>query len=123
MVREVSRRARAIGRSPFFEIRELASKHESPIFLSLGQPDFVTPKHIIDAAKEAMDEGFTGYTPDKGMAALRQRVAEKIRAEHGLDIDPEEGVIITIGGIAANYAAILATTDPGDEVLLPCPYW
>ncbi|MFQ6075151.1 MAG: pyridoxal phosphate-dependent aminotransferase [Candidatus Bathyarchaeia archaeon] len=123
MVRNASRRARAIGRSPFFETMELVSKHESPIYLSLGQPDFVTPGHIIDAAKTALDEGFTGYTADKGMAALRQKVAERIRAEHGLDIDPEKGVIITIGGVGAGYVTILATTDPGDEVLLPCPYW
>ncbi len=123
MVRDTSRRGKMLGRSPFFESIELVQKHKSPIFLSLGQPDFVTPKHIIDAAKKALDEGFTGYTADKGMAALRQMVAERIRVEYGLDIDPESGVIITVGGVSANYAATLATTDPGDEVLILCPYW
>ncbi len=123
LARRVSNRAQSIGRSPFFEIRELASRHKSPIYLSLGEPDFPTPFHIISAGKKALDDGRTHYTPDKGMAALRQKVAEKVRQEHGLNIDPENGVVITVGGAAANYAAILATTDPGDEMLIPCPYW
>ena len=87
-----------------------------------GEPDFNTPDYINEKAKEALDKGFTKYTPASGMAELRQVIAEKLKKENGLDYDFTD-IVVSNGGKHALYNAFMATVNPGDEVILPAPYW
>lgn len=92
------------------------------ISLSVGEPDFDTPAHVIDAAHDAMRAGQTRYTPVAGTAVLRQAVADMFTHDMGIAATPER-VIITAGGKPAIFHALAATLNPGDEVVIPAPYW
>src|SRR3954454_13748915 len=87
-----------------------------------GEPDFDTPDHIKQAAITALQSGFTKYTPSSGIPELRQAIAEKLAADNGLNYKPTQ-VIVSNGAKHACYNAILATCQPGDEVIIPAPYW
>src|SRR5258708_26010828 len=87
-----------------------------------GEPDFDTPEHIKQAAISALQSGFTKYTPSSGMPELRQAIAEKLAADNGLNYKPTQ-VVVSNGAKHACYNAILATCQPGDEVIIPAPYW
>lgn len=89
---------------------------------SVGEPDFDTPAHIREAAKRALDEGKTRYAPAAGVPRLRELVAEKLRRENALPYTMEQ-VIISTGGKQAILNVMLAVLGPGDEVLIPAPYW
>ncbi len=90
------------------------------INLGLGQPDFDTPEHIKRAAIKAIEKGFTGYTPNCGYPELRSALAEKFRAENGIECSPEE-IMVTSGASEALFLAIAALVDRGDEVLIGDP--
>jgi aspartate aminotransferase len=92
------------------------------ISLSAGEPDFPTPPHIIEAACEAMRRGETRYTPVDGTAALKKAVAGKFKRENGLDYAPSQ-ISVASGAKQIIYNALLATLAPGDEVVVPAPYW
>jgi aspartate aminotransferase len=92
------------------------------IDLGAGEPDFTTPDHIVAAAHAALDARFTKYTPNPGIAALREAVAARYREDYGVDYATEE-VIITAGGKQALYHAALALFEPGDEVVTHAPGW
>jgi len=102
--------------------RELSAQGVKVINLSLGEPDFATPKHIIDAAKKAMDNGFTKYTPVAGFADLRQAISEKFLLENGLHYAPEQ-IVVSTGAKHSVMNTILALINPGDEVIVPTPFW
>lgn len=102
--------------------RELANKGHDVISLSLGEPDFDTPKHIVDAAKKAMDDGFTKYTPVAGIPDLREAICAKLKRDNNLDYD-HENIIVSTGAKQSLANAILSIINPGDEVLIPTPYW
>jgi len=87
-----------------------------------GEPDFDTPEHIKAAAIEALSKGFTKYTPSSGIPDLRQAIAEKFAADNGIEYKPSQ-VIVSNGAKQSCFNAILATCEPGDEVLIPSPYW
>lgn len=87
-----------------------------------GEPDVDTPDHIKLAAAQALAEGFTKYTPSSGIPELRQAIAEKLKNDNGLDYKPTQ-VIVSCGAKHSCYNAILATCNPGDEVIIPAPYW
>jgi aspartate aminotransferase len=87
-----------------------------------GEPDFDTPEHIKAAAIEALQAGFTKYTPSAGIPELRQAIAEKLAADNGLTYRAGQ-VIVSNGAKHSCYNAILATCQPGDEVIIPAPYW
>lgn len=87
-----------------------------------GEPDFDTPEHIKEAAVKALGDGFTKYTPSSGIPELRQAIADKFQEENGLTYDPSQ-IIVNCGGKHSCYNVIMATCDPGDEVLIPAPYW
>ncbi|MBI4023689.1 MAG: pyridoxal phosphate-dependent aminotransferase [Verrucomicrobia bacterium] len=87
-----------------------------------GEPDFDTPDHIKLAAAQALAEGFTKYTPSSGIPELRQAIAEKMKAENGVDYKPNQ-IIVSCGAKHSCYNAILATCNSGDEVIIPAPYW
>ena len=102
--------------------RELRAQGAQIIDLSLGEPDFNTPEHIRDAACEAMSAGYTKYTPVMGFPELRQSICGKVKRDNGLDYSPEE-VIVSTGAKQSLANAILSLINPGDEVIIPTPYW
>lgn len=101
---------------------ELKAQGKDVIGLAVGEPDFETPAHIRDAAKKAMDEGKTKYTPVPGTPELRKAVAAKFKRENNLDYTADQ-VIVGTGGKQVLYNAFMATLNPGDEVIVSAPYW
>ena len=87
-----------------------------------GEPDFDTPEHIKEAAIKALQEGFTKYTPSAGLPELRTAISEKYAKDNNLDYKPNQ-VIVSNGAKQSCYNAILACCEPGDEVIIPAPYW
>ena len=104
-------------------VKELKREGHDVISLSAGEPDFVTPEHIRTYAKLALDEGYTFYPDSAGLIELRNAIAEKLKLDNKIEADPKKGIVVTVGGKEAIYAAIMATIDPGDEVILPDPSW
>lgn len=102
--------------------QELKAAGKDVIGLSVGEPDFDTPKHICDAAKEAMDKGQTRYTAVAGTPVLRQAIADKFKRENNLTYTPEQ-IVVGTGGKQILYNAFMATLNPGDEVVIAAPYW
>lgn len=102
--------------------RELRSQGIEIIDLSLGEPDFVTPEHICQAATEAMKMGYTKYTPVAGIPELRQAISAKLKRDNQLDYAPDQ-IIVSTGAKQSLANAILCLINPGDEVLIPTPYW
>ncbi len=93
---------------------------EDAINLSLGEPDFDTPEHIRDAVKQALDDGFTHYTTNKGILELREAISCKFAEENGIEADPES-IIVTVGASEALHISLHALINRGDEVLIPDP--
>ena len=102
--------------------RELSSKGIDVINLSLGEPDFVTPAHICAAAKKAIDDGYTFYPPIAGFAELRKAVSDKFKRENNLDYKPDQ-VVVSTGAKQSIANVVLSIIDPGDEVIIPNPFW
>ncbi|MEJ8801458.1 pyridoxal phosphate-dependent aminotransferase [Pontibacter sp. H249] len=102
--------------------RELAAQGYDVINLSFGEPDFQTPQYIKDAAKQAIDEGFTFYTPVAGYPELRQEIAKKFKRDNNLDFAPEN-IVVSTGAKQSIANAVLCLTNPGDEVIIFSPYW
>ena len=102
--------------------RELAAKGVDVINLSLGEPDFITPAHIREAAKKAIDDGFTHYTPISGFPELRKAISEKLKRENNLNYAPDQ-VVVSTGAKQSIANVILSLVNPGDEVIIPMPYW
>ncbi|WP_281968645.1 pyridoxal phosphate-dependent aminotransferase [Roseovarius nanhaiticus] len=102
--------------------RDLRGQGHDIISLSIGEPDFDTPDHVKTAAAEAVARGETKYTPIPGIPQLREAIAEKFKRENGLDYAPSQTIVCT-GGKQVIANALLATLNPGDEVIVPAPYW
>ena len=102
--------------------RDLKAKGRDVISLSVGEPDFDTPDHIKNAAIEAIRRGETKYTPVSGIPELREAVARKFKRENGLDYKASQ-VIVGTGGKHVIFNALMATLNPGDEVICVAPYW
>ena len=100
----------------------LRAEGRDVISLSVGEPDFSTPPHVSAAAKAALDAGDTRYTPVAGTAALREAAALHFVRDLGIETTPSR-VIASAGGKQSIFLALLATLDPGDEVLIPAPWW
>ncbi len=113
-----------IGQETAFEVlvraRALEAQGKSVIHLEIGEPDFDTPSHIIAAAQQALEEGYTHYGPGAGLPELRQAVAVYLKRWRRIDVDPTR-VVITPGGKPVMFFAILALINPGDEVIYPDP--
>ncbi len=103
--------------------RAMAAQGLDVINLGGGEPDFDTPPHIVDAALEAIRQGHTHYVSSAGLRELRAAIADKLREENGLEFDPDAEIIVTPGAKLALFAAIMATVDEGDEVLILDPAW
>jgi len=102
--------------------RELKAKGMDVIGLGAGEPDFDTPDNIKQAAVDAIARGETKYTPISGIPELRQAISAKFKRENGLDYKPEQCIVST-GGKHVLFNAFMATLNPGDEVIIPAPYW
>ena len=102
--------------------RELKRQGRDIIDLSLGEPDFETPESIREAAKKAIDDGFTHYTPVAGYLDVREAISAKFKRENGLNYTPEQ-IVISTGAKQSIINAVLCLVNPGDEVILPAPFW
>ena len=102
--------------------KELARSGKTVYDFSVGEPDFTTPAHICDAAVAAMEAGHTHYTQPSGIPELRQAVAKSYRQRHGLEYAPEQ-VIVSNGAKHSLHNVFTALCNPGDEVIIPAPYW
>jgi aspartate aminotransferase len=102
--------------------RELRAKGFDIIDLSIGEPDFTTPAPIGAAAKKAIDEGYTHYTPVAGYAELRQAICKKLLRDNRLEYTPEQ-IVTSTGAKHSLINVIMCVVDPGDEVIIPTPYW
>lgn len=122
----LSKRVKTLQPSTTLEITakaaELKSQGHNVIGLGAGEPDFNTPSYILDAAKKAMDSGFTKYTPTGGLLSLKQAICKKMEQDHQLIYSPSE-VIVCNGAKHALYTLFQSILDEGDEVIIPTPYW
>ncbi|MDP3050220.1 MAG: aminotransferase class I/II-fold pyridoxal phosphate-dependent enzyme, partial [Eubacteriales bacterium] len=123
---ELVRRAQGISPSPTLTIDSRAKAMKAAganvINFGVGEPDFDTPEHIKAAAVAAIQSGMTKYTAVGGIIELRRVIADKLRAENGLDYKPEE-IIVSAGAKHSLYNAFQVLCQEGDEVILPEPYW
>ncbi len=117
----LSARARQIPPSGIRRFFEIAATMSDVITLGIGEPDFVTPRPAVEAAVRALDAGRTGYTANAGLKELREAIAADLSMRYGVDYDPATEVMVTVGASEAILLAMLATIDPGDEVLIPEP--
>ena len=102
--------------------RQMAQAGKDIIALSAGEPDFDTPQHVRKAAIDAIERGETRYTNVEGIAELKEAVAAKFGRDNGLDVAAED-CFVSAGGKQIIYNALMATLNPGDEVVVPAPYW
>ena len=102
--------------------RELRAKGHDVISLSLGEPDFDTPDHIKEAAKRALDEGYTKYTPVPGLLELREAICTKFKRDNGLEFTPNQ-IVVSTGAKQSLHNLCMALLDDGDEALIFSPYW
>jgi aspartate aminotransferase len=102
--------------------KELKRQGKSIISLSAGEPDFKTPKYICDAAIQAIEDGFHGYTMNPGTPELREAICAKLKRDNNLDYDPSQ-IICSNGAKQSVGFSLLALVNPGDEVIIPAPYW
>lgn len=127
MSARISQRIAAIAESATLKVdakaKALKAAGRPVISYAAGEPDFVTPEHIVEAAlAAARDPKNYRYTPAAGLPVLREAIAEKTLRDSGLSVDPSQ-VVVTNGGKQAVYQAFATLLDPGDEVILPTPYW
>ncbi len=123
---KISKRAQDVPASATIAVtsraKQLKAQGVDVIGFGAGEPDFDTPDYIKEAAIEALKAGRTKYTPAAGIVELRTAIADKLKKENGLDYSPDQ-IIVNIGGKHSVYEAMQAVLDPGDEVILPAPYW
>ncbi|BEP18330.1 pyridoxal phosphate-dependent aminotransferase [Pyrofollis japonicus] len=111
---------RLLGEKGFIYIakaRELAAKGIRVVNFGVGQPDFKPPRHVIEEAKRALDEGFTGYTESQGIRELREAIADYLNERYGAGVSPDE-ILVTTGAKTAIFMSVFALLEPGDEILV-----
>jgi len=119
----ISKRLDRIPESGIRRLFELAGRYKDVISLGIGEPDFDTPQHIKEYAKEGLDKGLTHYTPNNGLKMLRDAIAIKLKRENRIEADPDKNIIVTIGGNEAFLLILSSFLNPGEGVLLPSPYF
>ncbi len=120
----LARRMTRLGTETAFEVlskaKALERQGKSIVHLEIGEPDFDTPKHIVEAAVDALREGWTHYSPSAGLPELREAIADSVSRTRGVTVSPEE-VVVVPGGKPILFYALLALVDEGDEVIYPNP--
>ena len=122
-MKNLSAASQLVTPSPIREMFNRALGMEDVVSFTVGEPDFLTPDHIVEAAVEALRRGEHKYTPNAGILPLRQAVSRHTANTHGVTYAPENEVMITAGGMEALYLTMLTLLDPGDEVILSDPCW
>ena len=117
----LSTRARIVKPSGIRRFFEIAATMDNVISLGIGEPDFVSPKPIIDAAIQSLHEGKTGYTANAGLKELREHIVGDLKERYNLSYNSDTEIIVTVGVSEAMQLAMLALLDPGDEILIPEP--
>ncbi|HKZ55327.1 MAG TPA: aminotransferase class I/II-fold pyridoxal phosphate-dependent enzyme [Anaerolineales bacterium] len=117
----VARRVAAVPPSGIRRFFDITATMEDVISLGIGEPDFVTPKPILEAGIRSLQEGHTSYTSNSGTIELRQTLAAHLQRLYSVSYDPEKELLITVGVSEALYLALTAILDPGDEVIVPTP--
>ena len=121
---KLAQRMARLGTETAFEVLARAQRLEAEgmevIHLEIGEPDFGSPSHVVQAGRQALTDGYTGYNPSPGYPALRDRIAEEVSATRGISVTGDQ-VVVTPGGKPIMFFLIMAVVDPGDEVLYPNP--
>lgn len=117
----LSERVRSVPPSGIRRFFEIAATMEDVISLGIGEPDFVSPAPIVDAAIASLREGKTGYTANAGLLELREHIASDLDGRYGVKYDPTREILVTVGVSEAMQCAMLSLLDPGDEILIPEP--
>ena len=123
---KLAARVRAISPSLTLAIsaraKAMKAAGEDVISFGAGEPDFNTPEHIIDAAKVALDRGYTKYTPSAGLLELRRAICSKFARDNGLEYESSQ-IVVSSGAKHSIFNACFALLNEGDEVIIPAPYW
>lgn len=119
--KKLSERARTVPPSGIRRFFEIAATMQDVISLGIGEPDFVSPKPVIDAAIQSLHDGKTGYTANAGLLELREQVSEDLERHFGVRYNPTKQILVTVGVSEAMQLAMLAMLDPGDQILIPEP--
>lgn len=114
----IAKRLRRIEPSCIRNIFSVAQRIPNVINLGIGEPDFIAPLHVTDAAKQALTEGKTHYAPSVGIPRLCEAIAEKAKHDYRMEYDPNNEILVTVGATEAVFLALMSTINPGDEVLL-----
>jgi len=117
----ISQKVNSISPSGVRKFFELLSSAEEVVSLGIGEPDFVTPWHIREAATRSLQQGYTMYTSNYGLIELREELAKYLELHYGLSYDPQSEILITVGTSEGLDLALRATLNPGDEVIIPDP--
>src|SRR4030043_57192 len=117
----ISERVNQISPSGIRKFFDLLASMEGVISLGVGEPDFVTPWHMREAAIYSLEKGYTMYTSNSGMPELRQELSRNLRSNYNLDYDPGSELLITVGSSEALDLTMRAILNPGDEVIMPDP--
>ena len=123
---EIAKRAKQIAPSLTLEITARAKKMKADgmrvVSFAAGEPAFNTPEYIVNAGREALDKGLTKYTPAAGTLSLRNAICQKLKNDNALDYEPVN-IVVSNGAKHSLFNAFMAILDPGDEVIIPSPYW
>ena len=118
----INEKAKTLRQGAIRAMFDKASTMDNVISMGIGEPDMATPELVCRAGNEALEKGITQYTPNAGTPALRRAIAEKSNLK-GVGYDPTTEIIITNGGMGALSLLFLVLLNPGDEVIIPTPYW
>ena len=119
----ISQRVLCVEPSPPRAIFDLASKLTDVVDLTLGDPDLPPPVNVREAACKAIMEGRTRYSANAGLIDLRRAIADDLKRNGGMEVDPESEIIVTVGAMAASFLTLYSMLEPGDEVVILAPYW
>lgn len=122
-MKNLAKRTEEINMSSVRGVFEMASRMTGLVRLEIGQPDFDTPPHILEAGRKALDEGFIGYTSATGIQETREAAAYRYLTDYGVTYNPDTEIVIVSGAAAAIHLTLRVIVDPGDEVLRPDPSW
>jgi len=123
MSRGLCEKVLGVPASGIVTIRDMKLTMTGVVGLESGDPDFDTPEHVKEAAVGALRENFTHYTPNSGIVPLREAIAKKLKEKNGMETNAKTEIMVTTGGMGALFTATQAVLSPGDEVLVPDPYW